>query len=132
MAWYTDLFCRVSFRGKTYNDIQDVCDDLDNINEYMKVIEEEMCDMALITDPDKMFSMSIKHDSCDALDVLQTKFNQNMDLLEEYCDEIVKLELLKDNWKACHNQDGTAKQPPESFDWDDCYMDGDFIKTQKD
>ena len=21
MAWYTDLFCRVSFRGKTYNDI---------------------------------------------------------------------------------------------------------------
>ena len=20
MAWYTDLFCRVSFRGKTYNE----------------------------------------------------------------------------------------------------------------
>ena len=47
MAWYTDLFCRVSFRGKTYNDIQDVCDDLDSINECMAVVEEEMCDMAL-------------------------------------------------------------------------------------
>ena len=29
MAWYTDLFCRIGFSDKSYNDLYEVEDDLD-------------------------------------------------------------------------------------------------------
>lgn len=132
MAWYTDLFCRIVFNDKSYNDLCEVEDDLDTAKRLIKTVEDELFGLVMMTEPNKMLSKSIEEDECDAMDILRARFNQCMESLEEYCLDRDKLDLLVYNWKKCHNDQGLAIAPPDEMDWDDCYMDGDFIKTVKD
>ena len=132
MAWYTDLFCRIDFSDKSYNDLCEVEDDLDTAMRLIKTVEDELFGLVMMTEPNKMLSKSIEEDECDAMDILRARFNQCMESLEEYCLDRDKLDLLVYNWKNCPNDQGLAIAPPDEMDWDDCYMDGDFIKTVKD
>lgn len=132
MAWYTDLFCKITFNGKSYNDLYDVEDELDTTDKIIKNVENELFGLVMMTEPSKMLSKTIEDDECDAIDALQTRFDRCIESLEEYYADKNQLEILKENWNNCHNEQGLAIAPPDEMGWDDCYMDGDFIKTSKD
>lgn len=123
MEQYIDLFCRISFRDKSYNGSYDVMDDLDTSKRIIENVENELFGLVMMTEPSKMLSTSIENNECDAIDVLQTRFDRCIESLEEYCLDKDKLEVLVDKWDDCHDNRGLAIAPPDEMGWDDCYMD---------
>lgn len=125
MGWQTDLFCNVSFNRKTYNSLYEVESDLEEIQKCIATCEEELRDMAIMTEPEKMYN---KEDYCSPYDFVHQTVHNNLELLREYYVDEYKLYLLKDNWDACHDGVGLAI-PPKDLEYDAAFLDGDFIKT---
>lgn len=67
----------------------------------------------------------------DPINWVSAEYNDNIGLIEEYTIELYKLNLLLENWDACHNKEGLAIDPPENIHWDIAFLSGDFIKSIK-
>ena len=126
MGWQTDLFCNITFNRMTYNSISEVDDRIAELTLYIKNLEETLRDLALMTEPGKLLSLE---DGESALYHLQRMVKESLEDLEEYYIERWKLEILRENWNQCHNDEGLAINPPENIDWRTAYLDGDFIKS---
>lgn len=128
MGWSTELYTSISFNRKTYNHKYEVEDDLENLNKCIKTCKENLRDLAIMTEPSKHFH---EREDCDPIDQVTAKFEDNIELLEEYLIERTNLEHLLDAWDRCHNKEGYAIEPPENIHWDTAYLWGDFVESDK-
>lgn len=129
MSVQTDLFCRISFYGATYNSLADVERGIREASEAIQEAKSEIRDLVVMTEPQKMLSV----DSGDNVyDTVVERLNQCFDTIINANDELFKLEHLKANWNACHDKDtGLAIPLPESIDYDAAFLEGDFVKSIK-
>lgn len=128
MGWQTDLFCNLTFNRQTFNDVSEVDDKIAEITEYIKYNEGILKELAFMTEPQKLFHLD---DEEDPIDRIRRMVKEAIEELEDSYIERWKLEILRDNWKYCHNEEGLAINPPEDMDWRTAYLDGDFVKTVK-
>ena len=129
MSTQTDLFCRISLFGETYNSLDKVEIGIREASEAIKEAKNEIRDLVMMTEPQKMLSV----DSCDNVyDKVVRRLNQCFDTIIESNDELFKLEHLKSNWDACHDaKTGLAIPLPDSIDYDAAFLEGDFVKSLK-
>ena len=129
MSIQTDLFCRLSFFGATYNSLAEVERGIKEASETIQEAKSEIRDLVMMTEPQKMLSV----DSGDNVyDTVVERLNQCFETIINANDELFKLEHLKANWDACHDKDtGFAIPLPECIDYDAAFLEGDFIKSIK-
>lgn len=131
MGWSTDLLVNVSFNKKTYDSIYEVEDDLEELNNSIKYNKEELRDLALMTEPEKMFKSDGEDDST-IYDTIKQRVRDCLEILEEDIAERTRLQLLYDNWNACHDKEtGLAIPWPDNIKYDAAYLEGSFIPTVK-
>ena len=123
MSTQTDLFCRISLFGATYNSLDKVEIGIREASEAIKEAKNEIRDLVMMTEPQKMLSV----DSGDNVyDTIVERLNQCFETIIESNDELFKLEYLKANWDACHDKDtGFAIPLPECIDYDAAFLEGD-------
>lgn len=130
MGWSTELFCNISFNRKTYNSLYEVEEDIEEAKNILQMYKDKIKAYAIMTEPEKM----IKFDD-ERYDNLLTQVNSEVtDMLnemEEYYTELIKLQYLRENWDNCHNEEGLAIATPENIHWDTAYLEGDFVKSNK-
>ena len=130
MGWSTELFCNISFNRKTYNSLYEVESDIEEMKDILQRYKDKIKAYAVMTEPDKM----IKFDD-ESYDNLLSQVNDEVsDMLnemEEYYSELIKLQYLKENWDNCHDEKGLAIAAPENIHWDTAYLEGDFVKSNK-
>ena len=129
MSFQTDLFCRISFYGATYDSLAEVERGIREASEAIQEAKSEIRDLVMMTEPQKMMSV----DSGDNVyDAVVERLNQCFETITEANDELFKLEHLRANWNACHDKDtGLAIPLPECIDYDAAYLEGDFVKSIK-
>ena len=127
MSVQTDLFCRISLFGETYNSLDKVEIGIREALEAIKDAKNEIRDLVMMTEPQKMLSV----DSCDNVyDKVVERLNQCFETIINANDELFKLEHLKANWDACHDaKTGLAIPLPECIDYDSAFLEGDFVKS---
>ena len=129
MSIQTDLFCRLSFFGATYNSLAEVERGIREASEAIQEAKSEIRDLVMMTEPQKMLSV----DSGDNVyDTVVERLNQCFETIISANDELFKLEHLKANWDACHDaKTGLAIPLPEYIDYDAAFLEGDFVKSLK-
>lgn len=128
MSWSTKLFCNISFNRETFNSKYEVKDKIDEIDKSIRICEEEIRDLVVMTEPSKFYD-STHYDSPYAYIISTLK--ENIESLHEYTVEKYKLQLLLENWERCHNEDGLAIYPPDDIEDGNSYLCGDFIYSTK-
>lgn len=128
MGWCTELFCNIYFNKETYNHISQVEDKIEECEAGIKLCKNTIRKLAYMTEPNKFYN---KEDYNSANDFIEQELSYSLNALEEYYYDLYKLELLKDNWDACHNKEGLAINPPEEINWNTAYLQGDFVKSIK-
>lgn len=127
MGWTTDLYCMISFPKETYRYRSQVEGDLADIRGMVRMAEDKLKALALMTEPLKMYP-DLAEDGGNAVDFITQEVNETLESLAEWHWEQSKLELLLDNWEKCHTADGRPVLPPENVEWDAAFIDGDFIR----
>ena len=127
MSTQTDLFCRISLFGETYNSLAEVERGIREASEAIQEAKSEIRDLVMMTEPRKMMSV----DSGDSIyDTVVERLNQCFETIINANDELFKLEHLKSNWDACHDaKTGLAIPLPERIDYDAAFLEGDFVKS---
>lgn len=127
MGWTTDLYCMVSFSKETYTSRSQVEYDLDEARQLVRLMEDKLRALAVMTEPLKMFP-EIAERGDNALDAVTLIVNETLESYREYLWAQSKLELLLGNWDKCHTADGRPILPPDNVDWGSAFIDGDFIR----
>lgn len=127
MSIQTDLFCRLSFFGATYNSLAEVERGIREASETIQEAKSEIRDLVMMTEPQKMLSV----DSGDNVyDTIVERLNQCFETIINANDELFKLKHLKANWDVCHDaKTGLAIPLPECIDYDTAFLEGDFVKS---
>lgn len=129
MSFSTDLFCMISFNRATYNDLSEVEEEIEAVKRVISNVRKEIESLAFMTEPDKMFKVE---EGENVFDIISERLNQCFEILTESSEELFKLEHLRDNWDACHDEKtGLAIPLPEGIDFDAAYLDGDYVRTTK-
>ena len=123
MSWSTDLFCPIEFNRKSYRHISEVENDLDDVRRLIKATERRIHDLAIMTEPQKMFPAEEE----DVLAAVSLEVDRQLEELHEYIVDAWKLETLIEYWPKCHTVDGRPIAPPEAVGWDDAYISGDYL-----
>lgn len=124
MAWYTDLFCCVEFYKETYNTKEEVESELDEAIESIKNAKTHLRDLVFITEPKKFCD-----EDEDPNFYLSNNYDDWMEILEESIVKKYKLELLLENWNACHNEKGLAIHGPKDITYETAFLRGTNIKS---
>ena len=124
MSYSTDLWCCISFSGRTYNDKDDVERDLDEVREELYNARETISRLVFMTEPQKFYQVDGEESVADQLTY---ELKSALDELEEYHCKELQLIYLLDNWDACH-RDGKAIKPPKEIDCCTAFLDGDYIQ----
>lgn len=124
MSYSTDLWCCISFSGRTYNSKDDVERDLDEVREVLYNARETISRLVFMTEPQKFYQVDGEESVADQLNY---ELESALETLEEYHCKELQLIYLLDNWDACH-KDGKAVKPPKDIDCCTAFLDGDFIK----
>lgn len=124
MSQSTYLYTHLTFCGKTYNNLHEVEEDLTKLDEQQKRIKNRLMTLAMMTEPSKFNDTTVSN--------IEWIENEVETLLEDYeyvQIDLYKLEMLKDSWDECHNENGLGIDPPEGLDRS--FIDGDYVKTVK-
>lgn len=124
MSQSTYLYTHLTFCGKTYNSLREVEEDLAKLDEQQKRIKNRLMTLAMMTEPSKFNDTTASN--------AEWIENEVETLLEDYeyvQIDLYKLEMLKDSWDECHNENGLGIDPPEGLDR--TFIDGDYVKTVK-
>lgn len=127
MSSQTDLFCRVTFLGKTYNHKYEVEGELTLTQKAIKRKENVLRDLAIMTEPEKWYD---KENFDNPYEWVTTTLKEQLEDLACLYDDEVRLGLLLDNWELCHDKHGLAIAPPWGCD-ETAYLDGDFVRTNE-
>lgn len=136
MGWETTLLTHIRFSHKTYDNKYKVEDDIADLNRSIKMCEQKLRDLAMMTEPNKMLKVIGEDDDetngFNAYELIDNYLQDLFDILHEDIIERAKLLLLLEEWDKCHDKEtGLAISEPDNVDWDDSFLDGDFIKTVK-
>lgn len=123
MGWSTELFCNISFYKKTYNDKIAVEEELNEVKSSLRVAENRLRSLVFTTEPNKFC-----REEEDPDEYLHSSFEGWLTRYQQLSITEYKLQLLLDNWDKCHDEDGKAIQGPESLEYDDAYLRGDYIE----
>ena len=130
MGWSTELFCNISFNRKSYNSLSEVGDDIETAKKIIQLYKDKIRAYAVMTEPDKMVKFDDeRYDNL--LMQIDGEVSDMLEEMEEYYDELFRLQYLWDNWDNCHTKEGLAINAPEEITWETAYLDGDFVKTVK-
>lgn len=121
MSWSTELYCNISFNRESYNSLYEVESKIEDLNDLIEGCKSSIKDYMLMTEPNKMLGTENS-----PYNYLIEEYKLLMEELEEYTIDRYKLYLLKSNWKACHNKEGKAINPPEDIK---PYLCGDFVNS---
>lgn len=124
MSYSTDLWCCISFNGRTYNNKDDVERDLDVIRMELYSARETISRLVFMTEPQKFYQANGEESVADQLNY---ELESALETLEEYHCKELQLIYLLDNWDACH-KDGKAVKPPKGIDCCTAFINGDFIQ----
>lgn len=129
MGWGSTLYTSLYFNRETFNNKCDVQCRIDELDSSIKMNEDELRDLAMMTDPSKMLR-SAEDDNVSAADLVRARFNACMEILKEDIAQREGLLLLLEQWDKCHDKNtGLAIPPPDNWKWDDAFFDGDFVET---
>lgn len=127
MGWSTNLFCNIEFYKQTFNTHYEVECKLEETNNLIKLNENVLKELTIITEPDKFFTLE---EGEDAIDRIRSMFKEALEELNDLYVEKYKLELLLENWETCHDEQHYAIEPPENINYDSAFLSGDFIKSK--
>ena len=128
MGWSTELFCNISFNRKSYNSLSEVGDDIETAKKIIQLYKDKIRAYAVMTEPDKMVKFDDeRYDNL--LMQIDGEVSDMLEEMEEYYDELFRLQYLWENWENCHTKDGLAINAPKEITWETAYLDGDFVKS---
>ena len=131
MGWQTDLFCNITFDRKTYNDIYEVESDIEDTEKMIRYLEDRIKALALMTEPNKFFPSGEGEEKIDVMATISKEVSECLGELEENYIDLFELQLLRDKWNDCHDEEGRAISPPENIKWDTAFLDGDFVNSTR-
>lgn len=131
MGWGITLYPQIYYSKVNFRTKYDVESEIEDIKKSIKMLENRLLALVMTTEPAKMMS---NDEECSPNEWLLSEYRQiiedDEDSLKRYYYELWKLEILRDNWDACHKDNKAIAPPKDTFkDWDIAYMDGDFIET---
>ena len=125
MSQSTRLFTTINFAGKTYNSLNDVRVELQDIETRIEDLKSNLRVLAYMTEPNKM-----KPEDATASEYLDANVNYLYTEFEELFVKRYKLEMLIEEWDKCHNNEGLGINPPNEIKYKS-FIDGDFVYTEK-
>ena len=125
MSQSTRLFTTINFAGKTYNSLNEVRIELQDIEIRINDLKSNLRVIAYMTEPNKM-----KPEDATASEYLDANVNYLYTEFEELFVKRYKLEMLLDEWDKCHNNEGLGINPPDEIKYRS-FIDGDFVYTEK-
>ena len=125
MSQSTRLFTTINFAGKTYNYLDDVRVELQDIETRIAEIKSNLRVLAYMTEPNKM-----KPEDATASEYLDANVNYLYTEFEELFVKRYKLEMLIEEWDKCHDNEGLGINPPDDVKYKS-FIDGDFVYTVK-
>lgn len=136
MGWETTLLTHIRFSHKTYDAKYQVEDDIATLDRSIKMCEQKLRDLAMMTEPDKMLKVigddNNETSGFNAYELIDDYLCDLFDILHEDIVERAKLLLLLEEWDKCHDKEtGLAINEPDNIDWDSSFLDGDFVKSVK-
>ena len=136
MGWETTLLTHIRFSHKTYDYKYQVEDDIAELGRSIKMCEQKLRDLSMMTEPDKMLKVIGEDDSetngFNAYELIDEYLQDLFDILHEDIVERAKLLLLLEEWDKCHDKEtGLAINEPDNIDCEDSFLDGDFVKSVK-
>lgn len=133
MGWGSTLYTSLYFNRETFNNKYQVQAKIDELNSSIDMNKAELRDLALMTEPDKMLRYDDMEEGQSPADLVVSRFNSCVEILEEDIAQREGLLLLLEKWDDCHDKEtGLAIPPPDDWKWDAAYFDGDFVKTVND
>ena len=123
MGCETDLYTTLVFSHKTFNDRYDVESELDDTEKLIKLYENKLQTIGVMTEPKKYCG-----DEDDPLAFINAEVSDALKELDELYVERYKLNLVLETWDKSHDSEGYAIKRPENVPWDAAYLEGDFIK----
>ena len=125
MSQSTRLFTTINFAGKTYNSLNEVRIELQDIEIRINDLKSNLRVIAYMTEPNKM-----KPEDATASEYLDANVNYLYTEFEELFVKRYKLEMLLEEWDKCHNNEGLGINPPDDVKYKS-FIDGDFVYTVK-
>ena len=125
MSQSTRLFTTINFAGKTYNYLDDVRVELQDIETRIAEIKSNLRVLAYMTEPNKM-----KPEDATVSEYLDANVDYLYTEFEELFVKRYKLEMLIEEWDKCHNNEGLGINPPDDVKYKS-FIDGDFVYTEK-
>lgn len=125
MSQSTRLFTTINFAGKTYNSLNEVKNELQDIEISINDLKSNLRVLAYMTEPNKM-----KPEDATVSEYLDANVNYLYTEFEELFVKRYKLEMLIEEWDKCHNNEGLGINPPDDVKYKS-FIDGDFVYTEK-
>jgi hypothetical protein len=125
MSQSTRLFTTINFAGKTYNSLNEVRVELQEIEARIEELKSTLRVLAYMTEPNKM-----KPEDATVSEYLDANVNYLYTEFEELFVKRYKLEMLIEEWDKCHNNEGLGINPPDDVKYKS-FIDGDFVYTVK-
>lgn len=125
MSQSTRLFTTINFAGKTYNSLNEVKNELQDIEIRINDLKSNLRVLAYMTEPNKM-----KPEDATVSEYLDANVNYLYSEFEELFVKRYKLEMLIEEWDKCHNNEGLGINPPDDVKYKS-FIDGDFVYTVK-
>lgn len=125
MSQSTRLFTTINFAGKTYNSLNEVRVELQDIDIRINDLKSNLRVLAYMTEPNKM-----KPEDATVSEYLDANINYLYTEFEDLFVKRYKLEMLLEEWDKCHNNKGLGINPPDSIKHKS-FIDGDFVYTVK-
>lgn len=130
MSWETTLYASIHFNKRTYDDKYQVKEDIDELDKSINKCRQELRDLAMMTDHNKMLRAESDTEDITVYDLVTYRFNEIIEIYEEDLIERAKLYKLLDEWDNCHDKNsGLAIGRPKNIKYSDSFLDGDYIKT---
>ena len=109
MGFGTTLYTEICFGHKVYKTKDEVESDIYDVKDTIYRCKQNIKNLAIITEPKKYMS----DDNEEPIFWLEDKVNDNLEILEESCIMLYKLEKLLEDWDKCH-QGNLELRPPKN------------------
>lgn len=124
MSQGTNLYTRIRYTGKTYNEKFEAEQDLESIRQRRDRAVSDLIALAFMTEPAKFAGDESPEW------YLKRKVAELVEEIEDCAAEDFKLTKLLDEWDDCHiSESGLGIAPPTAMIKKSTFIDGDFVLT---
>ena len=123
------LRTNIYFSHKSYKSKDEVMNDIDLHARIIKDCENELMQLAIMTEPDKFW----RKDEAEVGETpwvwIQNQVTRNIESIKESQEELSKLVTLLYCWDECHDKEDYAIEPFNGTGYDKSYFWGDWIDS---